>query len=370
MNDLSITSEELYHWGIKGQKWGVRRFQNKDGSLTTAGKKRYSDESVGTKNDGKTSKHSKPKHYDKVYSKYKAEGYSDKEAERLTKGQLKTEKILATVGTVAVASLAAYGAYKFYDNRIDRIIKPGQGMQTVHFGDAADRLKAGNPFYATYTKRDNTIYASKVFSHFTDQSNVTRFYTNDGIKVASRHTGQKVFKDLLKNDPELKSFVESDKLLSKYKSNPKKLYDQFNRHLVLRGGDNDKMHGKFYEALKKRGYGAVIDINDSKLEGFTYNPVIVFDNQIKHITSSTQATSKELGTKRLAEARTWVRARKTLNKPLNNPTVVKATAIGMYSSAAMSVGAGNYIKQYKRKHPNTELTDFQISTMYMNQTKI
>lgn len=32
----------LAHHGIKGQKWGVRRFQNKDGSLTSAGKKRPS----------------------------------------------------------------------------------------------------------------------------------------------------------------------------------------------------------------------------------------------------------------------------------------------------------------------------------------
>ena len=32
---------ELYHHGIKGQKWGVRRFQNEDGTLTEAGKKRY-----------------------------------------------------------------------------------------------------------------------------------------------------------------------------------------------------------------------------------------------------------------------------------------------------------------------------------------
>ena len=31
----------LYHHGIKGMKWGVRRYQNKDGSLTPAGKKRY-----------------------------------------------------------------------------------------------------------------------------------------------------------------------------------------------------------------------------------------------------------------------------------------------------------------------------------------
>lgn len=32
---------ELYHHGINGQKWGVRRFQNPDGTLTTAGKIRY-----------------------------------------------------------------------------------------------------------------------------------------------------------------------------------------------------------------------------------------------------------------------------------------------------------------------------------------
>lgn len=32
---------ELYHHGIKGQKWGVRRFKNDDGTLTPAGKLRY-----------------------------------------------------------------------------------------------------------------------------------------------------------------------------------------------------------------------------------------------------------------------------------------------------------------------------------------
>lgn len=31
----------LAHYGIKGQKWGIRRFQNEDGSLTDEGKRRY-----------------------------------------------------------------------------------------------------------------------------------------------------------------------------------------------------------------------------------------------------------------------------------------------------------------------------------------
>ena len=34
---------QLYHWGIKDMRWGVRRYQNKDGSLTPAGRKRYGD---------------------------------------------------------------------------------------------------------------------------------------------------------------------------------------------------------------------------------------------------------------------------------------------------------------------------------------
>lgn len=36
-----ITNGELYHYGIKGQKWGVRRWQNEDGTFNEAGKKRY-----------------------------------------------------------------------------------------------------------------------------------------------------------------------------------------------------------------------------------------------------------------------------------------------------------------------------------------
>ena len=36
-----MASTYLIHYGIKGQKWGIRRYQNPDGSLTTAGKIRY-----------------------------------------------------------------------------------------------------------------------------------------------------------------------------------------------------------------------------------------------------------------------------------------------------------------------------------------
>ena len=36
---------ELRHYGVLGMKWGVRRYQNSDGTLTAAGKKRYNEDS-------------------------------------------------------------------------------------------------------------------------------------------------------------------------------------------------------------------------------------------------------------------------------------------------------------------------------------
>ena len=44
MSEYTIVNGELCHYGVKGQKWGVRRYQNADGRLTDEGKAKYGDD--------------------------------------------------------------------------------------------------------------------------------------------------------------------------------------------------------------------------------------------------------------------------------------------------------------------------------------
>lgn len=43
LDQTAIYSDYLQHFGIPGMKWGIRRYQNEDGTLTEEGKQRYSD---------------------------------------------------------------------------------------------------------------------------------------------------------------------------------------------------------------------------------------------------------------------------------------------------------------------------------------
>lgn len=74
MSQYIIIPDEdfLMHHGIKGQRWGVRRFQNADGSLTTAGAKRYGTEHQSSLDDVlnnyKNNKKYRPKDVKKIAS--------------------------------------------------------------------------------------------------------------------------------------------------------------------------------------------------------------------------------------------------------------------------------------------------------------
>lgn len=65
MPDYMIINGELYHHGVKGMKWGRRRWQNADGSLTPAGQKRYN--SAGDVKSAKAAYKTANKELNKAY---------------------------------------------------------------------------------------------------------------------------------------------------------------------------------------------------------------------------------------------------------------------------------------------------------------
>ena len=92
MQRYYMTKDELYHHGIKGQKWGVRNYQNEDGSYTEAGKERYG---IGQKIKNKLS-------------------------------DPKIKKAIKIGAAIAGTALLAYGSYKVYDvasKHADTILK-------------------------------------------------------------------------------------------------------------------------------------------------------------------------------------------------------------------------------------------------------
>lgn len=64
-----IREKEFAHFGIKGMKWGQRRYQNKDGSLTPAGKKRYADTDITKLSDADLSKRINRMRLEKEYTR-------------------------------------------------------------------------------------------------------------------------------------------------------------------------------------------------------------------------------------------------------------------------------------------------------------
>lgn len=84
---------ELYHYGIKKQRWGVRRFQNPDGTLTEAGKKRYRKELESYRADKKKLAEDRRAFERTKKNKEKVEKLlADKEALEAQKKELRSEK--------------------------------------------------------------------------------------------------------------------------------------------------------------------------------------------------------------------------------------------------------------------------------------
>ena len=113
---------ELYHHGIKGQKWGVRRFQNPDGTLTSAGKKRYLTMTGETSYQlTKAGKKAEQKAHDKLYGKgsHKAYGEQLEKDERRVLNDMARNQSSKNLEAISVTTSQA--AKQFRDRHINTV---------------------------------------------------------------------------------------------------------------------------------------------------------------------------------------------------------------------------------------------------------
>lgn len=133
MSNVNV-DEFLEHHGIKGQKWGIRRFQNPDGSLTNAGRKRYGDGSGSEKSPPaqkrsffgrkKSSSSSSSKETEEVKPKKKSVSEMTDDELRKTIDRMRLEQTYTQLLSQTTPKPQTSRGKKFASTLFNEVIKP------------------------------------------------------------------------------------------------------------------------------------------------------------------------------------------------------------------------------------------------------
>lgn len=280
------SSDYLYHHGIKGMRWGVRRYQNPDGSLTAAGKKRVSqrrpDDIVIKKGTQLNNVGSK----ENLKLRGNVKGVPNPFGPSAVALSLPLSAALgnplpavAAIGTSVIPVKRSDNEKKLFvyreDDPHDKDVYEGAFTKFIKYRDSTNQIfkrkfeniddlvspsaqRRAELFVETY--RENP----KLYSELLNRT--------DAYAQARKVQG-------VKYSPSLESFIgkaifdknTSDIDLKRYGYGLFNMGNEWNDSLTAKGNN------KYYKKLKKSGYNALIDDNNAGIYNDAHEPLIVLN---------------------------------------------------------------------------------------------
>lgn len=280
------SSDYLYHHGIKGMQWGVRRYQNPDGSLTAAGKKRVSqrrpDDIVIKKGTQLNNVGSK----ENLKLRGNVKGVPNPFGPSAVALSLPLSAALgnplpavAAIGTSVIPVKRSDNEKKLFvyreDDPHDKDVYEGAFTKFIKYRDSTNQIfkrkfeniddlvspsaqRRAELFVETY--RENP----KLYSELLNRT--------DAYAQARKAQG-------VKYSPSLESFIgkaifdknTSDIDLKRYGYGLFNMGNEWNDSLTAKGNN------KYYKKLKKSGYNALIDDNNAGIYNDAHEPLIVLN---------------------------------------------------------------------------------------------
>lgn len=329
-----MNNDYLVHYGVKGMRWGVRRYQYKDGSLTPQGYKHY-----GYGKDGRTSRSSSgtaskastklrprisPAECAKQFQNALSKKFDDniKKAKSTITGRMYVDEVLkAGTSFSRIQTSKDFEQFAFYATYKKRDMDKYMGLFGTNLRNRAewDAKKAEREAKKSGTKE--SIEAAKAARAKSDNLKVyqLKISATKNLKVPSDENASSITHELLMKDKTFRKnvaesikdsktkmkrpsqqllFNQAERALNKdparlTASEKTAIYKALNLSLTNHNEYEVAAQNTFYNALKKKGYNALLDYNDREYSSYhAKRPMIVFDLDAVKLSTITETNPK------------------------------------------------------------------------------